>query len=452
MITSYKGNISFLFNERLEVSPIVPLSYIEKQIERDGNTHHITMLLKSEISDNSDEFLSNIKQTYGIDKMLIIGVGHIKKNDNDVFYEVVFWPIGNKIRNNLNLPTKDFHVTLGFKIVDIHDANKGLYTLIPNTISPDIVNRITKLYNDIDKLINNDIRSDFVDILNYIYENCSTIISTDDIVSLLTLRSRINYILKKYDISISDCHNILEYTPDDLNVKLRLAHLYNLQNDYYHSVHLYKNMLMSSNLDNILKSKIKRGMELCYDKMVHSIDPRDKHIVNMPDGRIIRLSRNFSWIIPDKLAGISIPTHNEQIDAFKFMNIGLVLSVIGETELDQSWFDSDIKYLHYNIKNYYPPNSIDEINEIITNMENEISSGKAVLVFCGGGIGRTGTVLACYILKNGLDGDIKNNCHPTMTAIESIEKIRELRPKSIETVQQENFIKEYCNYLWKNMK
>jgi atypical dual specificity phosphatase len=39
-----------------------------------------------------------------------------------------------------------------------------------------------------------------------------------------------------------------------------------------------------------------------------------------------------------------------------------------------------------------------------------------------------------------------------MTALEAIEAIRTMRPGSIETVQQEQFIKSYCDTLWKNVK
>jgi len=451
MITSYKGTICFLFKERLEVSPVVPLSYVDKQVERDGNTHHVTLLLKNELNDDFDTVLGRIKATDGIDKMITIGTGHVTKGDDDVFYEVMFWPIGNKIRSDLNLQPKDFHATLGFKNVDLHDVNKGLHTIMTNTIAVDVIQRIIILYNELGKLINDEIKVEFIKLLNYVYDNRSDIMDNDDIVSLLTLRSKIHYALKSYDVCLSDCYNILEYVPQDANVKLRIAHLHNLQNRCYHALNAYKDILKDHSQDAEVINKVKRGIELTHDKMIHSINPRDRHEVHMPDGNTIKLSRNFSWVIPDKLAGISIPKRREEIDAFKFMNIGLVVSVIEDEFLDVKWFDETIKNIQYNVINYHPPSHSDLL-DMIGQIEQTISDGKAVLVHCKGGKGRAGSILACYILKNGLSGEIKVDSPPSMTAVEAIETIRTMRPGSIETVQQEQFIKAYCDTLWKNMK
>ena len=52
-------------------------------------------------------------------------------------------------------------------------------------------------------------------------------------------------------------------------------------------------------------------------------------------------------------------------------------------------------------------------------------AGEAVAVHCGGGLGRTGTLLACYLASSeGLD------------AQEAIRRVRTLRPGSVETAAQ----------------
>ena len=111
-------------------------------------------------------------------------------------------------------------------------------------------------------------------------------------------------------------------------------------------------------------------------------------------------------------------------------------------------------------------------------MERCVSSGSAVMVHCGGGKGRAGTVLACYMCQHGLlpmttgaggsssrsempsvDGAVigvpsltRGRHEPRMTAEDSVRVLRELRPGSIETPQQQRFVGEYSSWLWKQYR
>ena len=58
-----------------------------------------------------------------------------------------------------------------------------------------------------------------------------------------------------------------------------------------------------------------------------------------------------------------------------------------------------------------------------------------VVVHCFAGIGRTGTILAAYFIKEG------------KSALEAIHHIRKLRPYSIETQAQETVLYEYEIYI-----
>lgn len=57
---------------------------------------------------------------------------------------------------------------------------------------------------------------------------------------------------------------------------------------------------------------------------------------------------------------------------------------------------------------------------------------QAVSVHCFRGIGRTGTMIACYFVK-----------YEGMTAENAIQKIRQLRPGSIETKDQEDLVTDF---------
>jgi atypical dual specificity phosphatase len=92
--------------------------------------------------------------------------------------------------------------------------------------------------------------------------------------------------------------------------------------------------------------------------------------------------------------------------------------------------------MHESINDHMAP-SVEQIDKIISFIHDEISKKRPVTVHCAAGQGRTGTILASYILK-----------HLSFNAEESIAKIRKLRPPSIED-SQEKSLYLYENYLQK---
>jgi atypical dual specificity phosphatase len=144
---------------------------------------------------------------------------------------------------------------------------------------------------------------------------------------------------------------------------------------------------------------------------------------------------NFSWVIEDKLAGSGLPvTENE----FKWVVDKGIKSIVTvrEVPLPSEWFDGgDIDYLHLRVEDFGAP-TVEEMDEVVNFIDRTISSGRAVLVHCAAGKGRTGAVLAAYIVK-------KQN----LTAKHAIEKIRIMRPGSVQSIMQETALYMYEKYL-----
>jgi atypical dual specificity phosphatase len=90
------------------------------------------------------------------------------------------------------------------------------------------------------------------------------------------------------------------------------------------------------------------------------------------------------------------------------------------------------EYLHSHISG---APSIEQLDEIVKFVEQMNAQSKSVLVHCGEGKGRTGTVLAAYLVYHGLSAD------------EAIRVVREKRPGSIENLEQENAIREFEKHL-----
>jgi atypical dual specificity phosphatase len=144
---------------------------------------------------------------------------------------------------------------------------------------------------------------------------------------------------------------------------------------------------------------------------------------------------NFSWIIQGKLAGSGLPVTNSE---FKWLvNKGIKSIVtVREIPLPTEWFDGgDIDYLHLRVEDFGAP-TVEELDEVVDFIDKQIRSDRPVLVHCAAGKGRTGALLAAYMVK-------KQN----LTAKQAIEKIRITRPGSVQSIMQETALSMYEKYL-----
>jgi atypical dual specificity phosphatase len=144
---------------------------------------------------------------------------------------------------------------------------------------------------------------------------------------------------------------------------------------------------------------------------------------------------NFSWIIEGRLAGCGLPVSQNEFGWVVDQGIKSVVTV-REMPLPSDWFNgSDIDYLHLAVEDFGAPN-IEELVQAVNFIDQQISSGKAVMVHCAAGKGRTGAVLAAYLVK-------KQN----LTAEQAIEKVRGMRPGSVQSISQETAVSMYEKYL-----
>jgi len=135
---------------------------------------------------------------------------------------------------------------------------------------------------------------------------------------------------------------------------------------------------------------------------------------------------NFSWLIENKLAGSAIPTSIDEVKWVIDQGVKSIVTIREET-LDESWV-KDVNYLHI-LSNDMSVPEFDDLIYAVDFIHRRITNNEPVLVHCLAGMGRTGVILACYLIK-----------YQKMSASEATEKIREERPGSIQSYPQEEII------------
>jgi len=143
-------------------------------------------------------------------------------------------------------------------------------------------------------------------------------------------------------------------------------------------------------------------------------------------GMITGKPDNFSWIIEKKLAGSAIPTSKEEIDWVKQEGVKSIVT-IREEPLEEEWLE-DVNYLHIHSNDMGVPEFDDLINSVDF-LHQRITNDEPVMVHCLAGLGRTGTILACYLIK-----------YEQMSADDAIQKVRNERHGSIQSFSQEEII------------
>ncbi|GEM_PF-393970 len=149
--------------------------------------------------------------------------------------------------------------------------------------------------------------------------------------------------------------------------------------------------------------------------------------------------RNFSFVINKRLAGCAYPGAWDSLeyDLDELRREGVTaLVTLTEDALDAHVVRlAGLEYLHVPIEDFQAP-SLAQIREFVDFARERIERPQgAVAVHCFAGRGRTGCMLACYLVADGLEAE------------DAISTVRRLRPGSLETYIQEQAVHIYQAWL-----
>ena len=141
---------------------------------------------------------------------------------------------------------------------------------------------------------------------------------------------------------------------------------------------------------------------------------------------------NFGWVIHGSLAGAQGPTNNRDLMFLKLQTIGAIVRMEVQTI---SGAGLELVDMYEPVTDFTPPNP-EQIDGMVSFISDQIETWeRPVVVTCFAGLGRTGTVLACYLVHSGYSAEA------------AIQLVRELRPRSIQTREQEDAVFQYQDRL-----
>lgn len=139
---------------------------------------------------------------------------------------------------------------------------------------------------------------------------------------------------------------------------------------------------------------------------------------------------NFSWMIEKRLAGVSYPRSEDAVVQLQQLGIQALLSLSEESLSEDFLRTYQIQWEHLPVTDFTAP-TLEQVEHALTIIDSFLERGLPVAVHCRAGLGRTGTILACYLVAQG------------SSAKDAIHQVRARRPGSIETPEQEAVIEAY---------
>jgi atypical dual specificity phosphatase len=142
----------------------------------------------------------------------------------------------------------------------------------------------------------------------------------------------------------------------------------------------------------------------------------------------------WDWIVPGQVLASRYPSTRAELGALRDLGVNVIVNLTESPHPAGVLTDLGLTEIHLPIPDFTAPGPalLEQATETIT---HALDRAQTVAVHCQGGLGRTGTVVAAWLVTKGIPPDA------------AVARIREIRPGSIETVAQEEAVHDVARQI-----
>lgn len=115
----------------------------------------------------------------------------------------------------------------------------------------------------------------------------------------------------------------------------------------------------------------------------------------------------------------------------------------GELRPYAQMLPADTSYTRFPIRDVYIPKSVEAVHQLIDQMENLLQQDGYTYIHCWGGVGRTGTIVACYLARQMENPTLEDAIYAMRNAFKKMPKAA--HRISPETWEQVDFVRLFVD-------